>query len=91
MKKIVFAGVGKPINDSDWRVSILNLARRNMEKKGMMRAEKGNQLMLSKLVHYRNSSVLIQQITPNMLLMLQSRLKIIVRMMNFSLIQIYPL
>jgi hypothetical protein len=33
-----FAGVGTPINESDWRVSILNLAKRKHEKKVKIKA-----------------------------------------------------
>ena len=32
------AGVGTPINDSDWRVSMLNLAKRKHENKAKMKA-----------------------------------------------------
>ena len=41
VKKIVFAGVFKPINESDWRVSILNFANLKMEKKGIINPIKG--------------------------------------------------
>lgn len=35
---IALVGVGTPINDSDWRVSMLNLARRRAEKIGIRMA-----------------------------------------------------
>ena len=41
MKKIVFAGVFKPINESLWRVSMLNFAKRKIEKNGMINAING--------------------------------------------------
>ena len=37
--KKAFAGVGKPINDVDWRVSILNLASLNAENKAIRNDE----------------------------------------------------
>ena len=37
-KKEALAGVGKPIKPSIWRVSMLNLAKRNAENKGMSQA-----------------------------------------------------
>ena len=37
--KKAFAGVGSPINDVDWRVSILNLANLSAENKVMINAE----------------------------------------------------
>lgn len=44
MKKIVLAGVGSPINDSDCRVSILKLAKRNKEKNGINNPKSGIKL-----------------------------------------------
>jgi hypothetical protein len=45
MKNKVLSGVGIPINLSDCRVSILNFAKRNREKKGIANAHKGRYLI----------------------------------------------
>ena len=37
--KIAFAGVGKPIKDSDWRISLLNFANRIAEKTTIEKAK----------------------------------------------------
>lgn len=41
VKKMVFAGVGKPINETDCLVSILNFANLNIDMKGINKATKG--------------------------------------------------
>ena len=40
----MFAGVFKPINESLWRVSMLNFAKRKIEKKGIIKAINGRKL-----------------------------------------------
>lgn len=48
---IAFAGVGRPMNDSDWRASLLNLAKRIAEKRGMMSAKyAGKYVVLSETI-----------------------------------------
>ena len=42
-QKIAFAGVAKPINDSCWRSSTLNFARRRAEKAAMISARPAHQ------------------------------------------------
>ena len=41
----MFAGVFKPINESLWRVSMLNFAKRKIEKKGIIKAINGRKLI----------------------------------------------